>query len=119
CLSSAPASGGTLHAQNSVHSAALGPAIEDVRASPILPALSSPVTIQALVSDPDGINSVTLHYAIDGMTGRETQAAMTNQANWGRVLYSVTIPPKGLSAENNLVKFYILAIDGKGHSRRF
>jgi hypothetical protein len=81
-----------------------GPAIADVKHTPVLPAASQAVTVSALVNDPDGLSSLILNYRIDPAT-TFTSVAMTNN---GAGYYSAPIPgqPSG-----TMVAFYIQASD--------
>jgi len=81
-----------------------GPAIADVKHTPVLPAASTAVTVSARVNDPDGLSSLILHYRLDPATNY-TQVAMTNN---GAGYYSAPVPGQ---ANGAMVAFYIQAAD--------
>ena len=98
---------GTPGAVNSATLAAggnAGPAIADVKHTPVLPNASQAVTVSALVNDPDGLSSLILKYRIDPATNF-TAVAMTNN---GAGYYSAPIPGQASGA---LVAFHIQATD--------
>ncbi len=82
----------------------VGPAIADVKHTPVLPAASTAVTVSALVSDPDGLSSLILNYRLDPATNY-TSVAMTNN---GAGYYSAPIPGQASGA---MAAFYIQAAD--------
>jgi len=98
---------GTPGAPNSIAVPNAGPAIADVRHSPVLPASGQQVLVQARVSDPDGLAYLAVNYRLDPSTNYLT-VAMTNN---GAGFYSTVIPgqPSGVGGA-----FYIQAIDGSG-----
>ena len=98
---------GTPGAVNSATLAAgnnAGPAIADVKHTPVLPTASQAVTVSALVNDPDGLSSLILNYRIDPATNY-TAVPMTNN---GAGYYSATIPGQ---ANGTMAAFFIQASD--------
>ena len=98
---------GTPGAINSVTLAANGnpgPALADVKHTPVLPIASQAVTVSARASDPDGLSSLILNYRLDPATNY-TSVAMTNN---GAGYYSAPIPGQ---ASDTMVAFYIQAAD--------
>jgi hypothetical protein len=95
---------GTPGAPNSRARANVGPAITDVRHSPVLPGVFQPVTVVARVSDPDGLASLVLHYRIDP----STNLTLVNMVNNGAGLFSAVLP--GQSA-GQMAAFHVQATD--------
>ncbi|HUL51050.1 MAG TPA: lamin tail domain-containing protein, partial [Candidatus Nitrosotalea sp.] len=95
---------GTPGAPNSRARPDVGPAITDVKHSPLLPAANAAVTVVARVNDSDGLASLVLKYRIDPSTNLNA----VTMANNGAGLFSGTIPgqPTG-----TLVAFHIQASD--------
>jgi hypothetical protein len=89
-----------------------GPAIFDVRHTPVLPAANEPVVVTACVQDFDGVGSVQLKYRIDPSTVFSS-VTMTDDGTGGDAvagdgIFSATIPgqPSG-----TLAVFYLEATD--------
>ena len=61
-----PDTGGTPGAQNSTYASNIGPTIDQVTHDPPVPPSNTPVTVSGRISDPDGIGTVQLRYAIAG-----------------------------------------------------
>src|SRR5207249_2592311 len=95
---------GSPGAPNSVAKANAGPAISDVKHSPVLPAPSQPVTVVAQVDDPDGLATLLMKYRVDP----STNMVIVTMVNNGAGLFSGTIPgqPGG-----TLAAFHIQASD--------
>ncbi len=107
-----PANLGTPGLPNSGALANSGPALFDVRHTPILPAAAQPVVVSAQVDDPDGLGSVQLHYRLDPGSNVLT-VPMVDDGTGGDLLagdglYSATIPGQ---ASGTLVAFYAQASD--------
>jgi hypothetical protein len=115
-----PTNLGTPGIPNSTYITNAGPAIYNVVHSPALPAANQPVVVTANVSDPDGIQNLTLYYRLDpaaNYTAVPMNDGGTNgDAVPGDGVFSATIP--GQSA-NQIVAFYIAATDGLGAASRF
>lgn len=89
-----------------------GPAISGVGHAPVLPTAAQSVVVQARVSDPDGVGSVTLRYRQDP-GGALMITAMLDEGQGGDAaagdgIYSATIPGFG---GGTLVAFQISAAD--------
>ena len=97
---------GTPGAQNSTFSPNIGPLYDQLRHDPPVPEPDEPITISVLASDPDGISSLILHYAIDGASWQT--APMTG----GRAV----LPPR---PAGTLIKFYVEGSDGLGANSVF
>ncbi len=95
---------GTPGAPNSRSLPNAGPAIHSVQHSPVLPTTGQAVTVQARVSDPDSLSSLTLNYRIDPSTN-SIAVQMTYR---GAGFYSAPIPGQSSGA---LVAFHITATD--------
>ena len=59
---------GTPGTANSSAIANLGPSTDQFGHAPLRPSSGAPVTIQGIVSDPDGVAAVTLHWSTNGTT---------------------------------------------------
>ena len=99
---------GTPGAENSVYESNAGPTLSGLSHSPVVPAVSEPVTVGIDVDDNDGVGSVTLRYSYDG--GAFAGVPMMVNAE-GR--YEGVIPG---SASGTLVQFYVEASDGSNTS---
>ncbi|MDB6041402.1 MAG: exported protein of unknown function [Verrucomicrobiales bacterium] len=95
---------GTPGLPNSAVVANAGPAISDVRHSPLLPAANQSVTVTARVSDPDELSSVVLKYRMDP----SSEVTILPMQNNGAGLFSAVIPGAGTAA---LAAFRIEAHD--------
>jgi hypothetical protein len=107
-----PGNLGTPGARNSRAAANAGPAITDVRHSPVLPALGQSVRVMARASDPDGIASLKLKYRVDPQIDVVT-AEMLDDGTGGDALagdgiYTATIPGQNTT---NLIAFHVQALD--------
>jgi len=108
-----PSNLGTPGAPNSQARANAGPVITDTAHRPALPQASQPIRVTTRVSDPDGVQSVTLRYRVDP-DATLLNAAMVDDGTGGDALagdgvYTALIP--GQSA-GKLVAFRIEATDG-------
>ena len=98
-----------------------GPAIYLVSHSPSVPAAGRSVVVSAKVHDPDGVQSLILHYRIDpspnyvAVTMNETQGPAVMQ--WRRTAFLAQRSP-GQTA-NTIVAFYLTATDAHGAVTRF
>ena len=98
---------GTPGAVNSATLAAggnVGPALADVKHTPVLPVAGQAVTVSARVSDPDGLSSLILNYRLDPATNY-TALAMTNN---GAGYYSALSPGQ---ADATMIAFFLQASD--------
>jgi hypothetical protein len=105
---------------NSQYITNAGPAIYNVTHNPPVPAANQAVVVTANVSDPDGVQNLTLHYRLDPATNY-TAVAMKDNGTGGDAVpgdgvFSATIPGQ---AVNQIVAFYISATDGLGATTRF
>jgi hypothetical protein len=108
-----PAALGTPGAPNSQYRTNAGPAISEVKHSPLLPQAAQPIRVTARLHDPDGVQTVTISYRVDPSATRFATAMADNGLNGDEVagdgMFTGTIP--GQSA-NALVAFYVQALDG-------
>jgi hypothetical protein len=95
---------GTPGAPNSRARAYAGPAITEVKHSPVLPGANQLVTVTARVSDTDGLAGLFLKYRVDPATNLNVVAMVNNGAG----SFSATIPGQ---AASNLVAFHLQALD--------
>ena len=105
---------------NSTYITNAGPAIYNVTHNPPLPAAGQPAVVTANVSDPDGVQNLTLYYRLDPATNY-TAVPMVDDGTGGYAVpgdgvFSATIP--GQSA-NQIVAFYISAMDNLGATTLF
>ncbi|HXC98006.1 MAG TPA: lamin tail domain-containing protein [Verrucomicrobiae bacterium] len=105
---------------NSAYITNAGPAIYNVTHNPPLPAAGQPVVVTANVSDPDGVQNLTLHYRLDPATNYTT-VTMKDDGTGGDAVprdgvFSATIPGQ---AANKIVAFYISATDNSGAATIF
>ncbi len=107
---------GTPGEQNSIVAGDLsavnaGPTYRDFRHAPAVPAVGEPVTVSVTAEDPDGVATMTLHYAVNGEPwGDSAPISMTHQGNG---LYTGQIP----GYENTvgaIVQFYVEGNDTLG-----
>ena len=95
---------GSPGAPNSIAVANAGPAITDVKHSPVLPPANQPVTVVVHAEDPDGLATLLLKYRVDP----STNLAIITMVNNGAGLFSGTIPSQPSGA---IVAFHIQASD--------
>ena len=105
---------------NSQYVTNAGPAIYNVTHFPVLPAANQPVVVTANVSDPDGVQSLTLYYRLDPATNY-TSVPMNDNGTGGDAVpgdgvFSAAIPGH---AANQIAAFYISAVDKPGAVTRF
>ncbi|MBN1674187.1 MAG: lamin tail domain-containing protein [Kiritimatiellae bacterium] len=109
-------------AVNGTGSTDLGPAIKDVGHTPRLPSDSDDILVSARVLDTgDGISSVTLRYLV--MWSTAGSAAMYDDGAHddgaaGDGTYGARIPAS-VSTPGQMVRYYVEAKDGAGHTGRF
>ena len=101
-----PELNGTPGTQNSRYESNIGPTFSDFGHSPVVPSIGQSVTVSVVARDPNGIDSCTLWWAVDGV-GWNSQL-MDHQ---GDGLYTSVIPGQ---PESTVVQFYLEAMDGLG-----
>ncbi|MCH2062731.1 MAG: lamin tail domain-containing protein [Roseibacillus sp.] len=105
-LLEAPLDCGTPGAPNSRITDNAGPTYTNLRHSPAVPRANQSASVEAAISDPDGIASVTLFYSVNGGSFRST--AMRAQGNGS---YRGTVPRQ---SGGRKVQFYLVAEDTLG-----
>jgi hypothetical protein len=115
-----PANLGSPGLPNSTYITNAGPAIYNVTHFPAVPAAGQPVVVTANVSDPDGVQNLTLFYRLDPGT-TYTAVPMKDDGTGGDAVpgdgvFSATIPGQ---AANQMAAFYISATDSPGAASRF
>ena len=113
-----PNNTGTPGAMNTTFATNAGPAISEIRHSPVTPAANEDVTVTAKIDDPDGISSVKLYYRIDPATNYFS-LDMNDDGNGidkykGDGIYSALLPGQ---PANTLIAFYIVATDNSGEKK--
>lgn len=105
---------------NSTYITNAGPTIYNVTHFPAVPAANQPVVVTANVSDPDGVQNLTLYYRLDPSTGYTAVPMNDGGTNGDAVpgdgVFSATIPGQ---AANQIVAFYLAATDSLGAATRF
>jgi len=115
-----PANLGSPGGPNSQYVTNAGPAIYNVTHNPPVPAANQSAVVTANVSDPGGVQNLTLYYRLDP-AANYTAVAMKDNGTGGDAIagdgvFSATIPGQ---AANQIVAFYISATDGPGATTRF
>ena len=106
---------GTPGKANANYSANLPPVISNLRFAPENPLPGQPMTVEADVSDTDGVGAVNLLYRLAGPGFEKPESSVSmNKNSEGR--YSATIPGQG---KDQLIRFRIQATDTKGARRSF
>lgn len=105
----APSQCGTPGARNSQYAANVGPTFARLRHDPVEPAHGQPVAVVVDASDPDGIASATLWYAVNEGAWRSTPMAVASSA--GGATLSAGIPGQ---SDDGVIRFYVEAVDGAG-----
>ena len=98
------AKSGTPGRQNSTYSASLGPGLSGLIHHPAVPSPGESITVNVKATDPDGLSTMVLRYAVNGADFRSLPMARS-----GRDLWSAVIP--GQSSSSRL-QFYVEARDG-------
>ncbi|RIK81830.1 MAG: hypothetical protein DCC68_07805 [Planctomycetota bacterium] len=99
-----PASGGTPGARNSTLAGAteaaanVGPTYANLAATPVVPAANEPVVVSVEAADPDGVQSMTLRYSVNGGALQSVAMALSGGA------YRGAIPGQ---AANAVVQFFV------------
>ncbi|MCX8157071.1 MAG: lamin tail domain-containing protein, partial [Verrucomicrobiae bacterium] len=103
---------GTPGLPNSQMAANNGPAIIEVKHTPVMPAANVPVKVTARVHDPDGISSVQLRYRLDPNTVLTTAPMYDDGTNGDAIrgdgIYTAILPGQ---AAGTLVAFHVVATD--------
>lgn len=106
-----PQLSGTPGARNLRYEDNIGPTFSQFSHSPILPDASEAVTVSVAAQDPNGVQSCTLWWAVEGLNWNSE--FMVPQGNG---LYKATIPAQ---SAGTVVQFYVLAEDGLGATSTF
>lgn len=104
---------GTPGARNSRYLSNSGPAVLEVKHSPVLPSAGQPVVVTARVSDPDGLGPVVVVYRNDTTGAAPWTVNMTNVAGSApagttSATYAGVIPGQ---TTGTLIAFYVQAAD--------
>ncbi|MDE0570075.1 MAG: lamin tail domain-containing protein [Verrucomicrobiales bacterium] len=101
-----PNGGGTPGRANSVFEENLGPTFDDPIHDPAVPEVNQVVEVSAVIEDPEGVDSVVVHYSVN--SGSFRQVPMIAGPNG---IYRATIPGQ---SKGSRAQFYIEAIDSLG-----
>ncbi|MDB6131918.1 MAG: hypothetical protein JWM59_161 [Verrucomicrobiales bacterium] len=101
-----PAAAGTPGAPNSTRTDNAGPAFQNLRHSPLVPAASQTVRVSAAVNDPDGLAGVRLFYSVGASAWKSVPMGGDPDGTFFAVIPGQTA--------NALVQFYIEATDARG-----
>jgi hypothetical protein len=116
-----PAAGGTPGSENSRARADSGPIVSGLHLEPPLPAPGAAVTVEARVSDPDGVQRVDLHFRLDGDPVFETIAMRDDGVAPDRLggdgIYAALVAERGGPGET--AELWIDASDGSALERAF
>lgn len=96
---------GTPGAPNSSLVSNTGPDLEGLSHTPVIPAVSQPVTVKIEAFDPDGIGSLTLNYSVNDAAYQTVSMAGSGGT------YTGIVPGQAAGA---IVRFYVSASDGSG-----
>ena len=99
----APMTNGTPGIRNSGYKDNIGPTYTSFMHEPTVPDVSEPVTVSVVADDPDGVDTLTVWFSVNGGTWQ--QEGMTN-AGIGR--YAAQIPGQAASA---IIHFYVEGTD--------
>jgi hypothetical protein len=101
---------GTPGARNSRFQVNIGPTFLNLSHAPVVPTSGQPVTVSVTASDPDGVETGTLYYAVN--SGAWQTLPITPQAmSGGATTLSAVVPGQ---SSGSIVQFYIEATDGLG-----
>jgi len=106
-----PKNHGTPLAPNDHAEKNIGPTYSELEHSPVVPKPYEPVRVSVVARDPDGIDGLTLSYAMDG--GSFANIAMTND---GADRYSALVPG---GAAASIYQFYVTGNDTAGAASTF
>ena len=100
---------GTPGAPNSTLVPNAGPTTQNLAHSPIIPAAGESVTVSIEANDPDGLETITLHYRVEGGAfSTTTMSQLGSSSTW-----QGNIPGQ---SSGNVVQFYLTASDTLGAS---
>ncbi|MDD2599579.1 MAG: lamin tail domain-containing protein [Kiritimatiellae bacterium] len=105
-----PALSGTPGTRNSCYTANLGPTFSDLAHQPVVPSAGQGVAITVSPSDPDGVASATLRYAVNSGSWQAIPMTLTAGPDNAQRLNAI-VP--GQSA-GSVVQFFVEATDGLG-----
>ena len=100
-----PAHFGTPGRRNSTWLANAGPTYRGLLHSPAVPTPTDPINISVQAADPDGVASLTLHYAVNGGSWQTRPMPAIPSASGS---YTAAIPPQPLAS---LIQFYVQGAD--------
>jgi hypothetical protein len=103
-----PDKAGTPGRRNSTFISNIGPSYHSLRHSPVLPASSDPIAVSVRATDPDGIASLKLRYAVNGAAWQSMPMAASA---FDIGFFSATIPAQ---ASGSVIQFYLEGADSVG-----
>ncbi|MCA9200419.1 MAG: tandem-95 repeat protein, partial [Planctomycetales bacterium] len=105
-----PENGGTPGLVNSTFVSNAGPTYDGLIHSPIIPDVNQAMTVSVNAFDPQGVQSMTLYYSVNGGEFASVPMTLVGQK------YAGTIPGQ---AEGAAVQFYVEATDAAGGMSQF
>ncbi len=106
-----PERAGTPGAANSTFEANVGPTYDGFRHGPVVPEPSQGVTVSVAAEDPDGVNTMTLWWSVDGGPHSSTSMTLDSEGRYQGVL-------PGQSA-GTVVQFFVEGEDNLGATSTF
>ncbi len=106
----APGLSGTPGARNSTYAANIGPTFSGLSHLPVVPSAGQAVTVSVATSDPDGVATGTLFYAVNSGAWQSVRIG-PQAASGGGVTLAAVVPGQ---ASGSIVQFYVEAADGLG-----
>ena len=105
-----PSLAGTPGARNSTYVANIGPTFRYLSHLPVVPATAQAVSVSVAASDPDGVVTGALYYAVNSGVWQTVRISPQTAAGGG-VTLAATVPGQ---AAGSIVQFYVEAADGLG-----
>lgn len=107
-----PDSGGTPGQRNSTFSPDIGPTLDHLTQTPVLPTADQSVDVRIRVADPDGIDTVKLTYAINGGTLFSGGTHVVDMEAESNGIYKGTVPKRKVG---DVIRIHVSATDTLGN----
>ncbi|YCM44659.1 lamin tail domain-containing protein [Verrucomicrobiaceae bacterium 227] len=105
-LLTTPDGGGTPGAANSKLVANAGPTLSGLSHQPAVPAANESVLVKINAADPDGLATLTLHYAVNGGAFQSSPMTDLENGQWSGI-----VPGQSTASK---IQFYLEAVDNNG-----